>query len=52
MEKVYGEAYEGYERSIDTHVSNIRKKIEPDTSHSTYIGTVYGIGYKFIGTRE
>jgi two-component system OmpR family response regulator len=52
LEKVYGEAYEGYERSIDTHVSNIRKKIEPDTSHSTYIGTVYGIGYKFIGTRE
>ena len=52
LEKVYGEAYEGYERSIDTHVSNIRKKIEPHASHSTYIGTVYGIGYKFIGTKE
>lgn len=42
-----GEAFANYERSIDTHVSNLRKKIEEDTSNPKYIHTVYGIGYRF-----
>ena len=41
------ESYQGYERVIDTHVSNIRKKIEPNPAEPYYIQTVYGIGYKF-----
>ncbi|WP_028307834.1 response regulator transcription factor [Desulfitibacter alkalitolerans] len=41
-----GEAYEGYERSLDTHMSNLRKKIEKNPNKPKYIITVYGIGYK------
>ncbi|MGE5398597.1 MAG: response regulator transcription factor [Chitinophagales bacterium] len=47
LERVFGEDYEGYERSIDTHISNIRKKLEPDSPESSFIKTVYGVGYKF-----
>ncbi len=39
-------AFEGYERTIDVHIKNIRKKIEPDPSHPRYILTVWGLGYK------
>ena len=42
-----GESYAGYERAIDTHVSNLRKKIEPNPQNPIYILTVYGLGYKF-----
>ena len=42
-----GESYAGYERAIDTHVSNLRKKIEPNPQKPIYILTVYGLGYKF-----
>lgn len=41
--------YEGYERNIDTHIKNLRKKIESDTRQPTYILTVFGMGYKFGG---
>lgn len=47
MNSVMGEAFVNYERSIDTHVSNLRKKVEKDPSHPRYIHTVYGIGYRF-----
>ncbi len=36
----------GYERTIDSHVKNLRKKIEPDPEHPRYVITVYGVGYK------
>ena len=50
MEKAQGGyGFEGYERTIDTHVRNLRKKIEPEPAKPTYILTVYGIGYKFSG---
>jgi DNA-binding response OmpR family regulator len=39
-------SYEGYERTIDSHVKNLRKKIEPDPDHPKFIITVYGVGYK------
>lgn len=47
MDHTMGEAFINYERSIDTHVSNLRRKIEKDPGHPEYIHTVYGIGYRF-----
>ena len=43
---VQGYEYEGYERTIDAHVKNLRKKIEPDPRHPRYIETVFGTGYR------
>lgn len=40
-------AYEGYERTIDVHIRNLRAKIEPDSKHPRYVITVYGVGYRF-----
>ena len=47
LERIQGVAYEGYERTIDVHVRNLRAKIEPDDSDPQYIETVYGTGYRF-----
>jgi DNA-binding response OmpR family regulator len=47
MDSVMGEAFVQYDRSIDTHVSNLRKKVEIDPAKPKYIHTVYGIGYRF-----
>ena len=47
FEKLQGEAYEGYERTIDVHIRNLRVKIESDPGHPRYIETVYGVGYRF-----
>ena len=47
LESVSGDAYEGYERTIDVHVRNLRTKIEPEPSKPRYIQTVYGMGYRF-----
>jgi two-component system alkaline phosphatase synthesis response regulator PhoP len=47
LDRVQGAAYEGYERTIDVHIKNLRKKIEPDPRHPRYILTVYGAGYRF-----
>jgi DNA-binding response OmpR family regulator len=47
LDAAQGEAYEGYERTIDTHIKNIRAKNEPDPKNPHYIVTVYGVGYKF-----
>jgi DNA-binding response OmpR family regulator len=46
LDKVQGDAYEGYERTIDSHIKNIRKKLEIDPEHPRYIITVFGVGYK------
>ncbi len=46
LDRVQGDAYEGYERTIDSHVKNLRKKVEPDPEHPRYLITVYGVGYK------
>lgn len=51
IEKVYGMDYEGYDRTIDVHIKNIRKKIEEDTKNPKYIITVMKAGYKFGGER-
>jgi len=47
LERIHGHAFEGYDRSIDAHVKNLRRKLEPDPSEPRYIITVYGVGYKF-----
>ncbi len=47
LETVSGDAYEGYERTIDVHIRNLRTKIEPVPSQPRYIQTVYGMGYRF-----
>ena len=46
LDKLQGDAYEGYERTIDVHIRNLRTKIEPDPRNPRYIVTVYGIGYR------
>lgn len=52
VEKALGYQFEGYERSIDAHIKNIRQKIEDDPKNPLFILTVYGVGYKFIGRRD
>jgi DNA-binding response OmpR family regulator len=47
IEKALGYSYEGLERTVDSHVKNLRKKIEPDPGHPQYIETVFGVGYRF-----
>jgi DNA-binding response OmpR family regulator len=47
MEQAMGESFEGYERTIDAHVKNLRNKLEPDPKKPSYIHTVFGVGYKF-----
>jgi len=46
---ILGYDFEGYDRTIDAHIKNIRHKIEDDPKESQYIKTVYGVGYRFIG---
>lgn len=47
LDRLQGDAYEGYERTIDVHVRNLRTKIEPDASKPLYVETVFGVGYRF-----
>ena len=47
LDTVHGIAFESYERAIDAHIKNIRRKIEPNPREPRYILTVYGMGYKF-----
>ena len=47
LEVIHGNAFEAYERVVDAHIRNIRKKIEPDSENPIYILTVFGVGYKF-----
>ena len=44
---IHGVAFDGYDRSVDSHVKNLRRKIEPDPRRPSYIQTVYGVGYRF-----
>lgn len=51
INKVFGEDFEGFDRTIDVHIKNIRKKIEEDTKNPKYIITVTKVGYKFGGEK-
>ncbi len=48
IEKALGYDFEGFDRTIDVHILNLRRKLEPDPSHPKYIKTVYGVGYKLL----
>jgi DNA-binding response OmpR family regulator len=50
LDAVHGVAFESYERAIDTHIKNLRRKIEPNPREPRYILTVYGVGYKLADT--
>jgi DNA-binding response OmpR family regulator len=47
LDAMRGVSFESYERAIDAHVKNLRRKLEPDPRHPVYVLTVYGVGYKF-----
>jgi DNA-binding response OmpR family regulator len=47
LDAVHGVAFESYERAIDAHVKNIRRKLEPDPRAPRYLLTVFGVGYRF-----
>ncbi len=49
LEKALGYAYEGMGRALDTHIRNLRRKIEADPDNPTYIQTIYGVGYRLVG---
>ena len=51
-ERVLGFDSESLERTLDSHIKNLRRKIEPDPAQPLYIQTVYGIGYRFAGTHS
>lgn len=52
LDRVQGDAFEGYERTIDAHIKNLRQKIEPEPQKPRYILTVFGVGYKFQDRRD
>jgi DNA-binding response OmpR family regulator len=52
LDAVHGVAFESYERAIDAHVKNIRRKLEPDSREPRYLLTVHGVGYRFSDGRE
>lgn len=47
LERTQGFAYDGYERTVDVHIKNLRKKIEADPANPVYVLTVFGVGYRF-----
>jgi two-component system alkaline phosphatase synthesis response regulator PhoP len=52
IEKAFGYDFDGFDRTIDVHILNLRRKIEPDPRHPKYIKTVYGTGYKLAGGEQ
>jgi two-component system, OmpR family, alkaline phosphatase synthesis response regulator PhoP len=48
LDAIHGVAFESYERAIDAHVKNIRRKLEPDPRAPRYVLTVYGVGYRLV----
>lgn len=52
LEGVQGYSFEGYDRTVDSHIKNLRQKIETNPETPQYILTVFGVGYKFGGVRD
>jgi two-component system alkaline phosphatase synthesis response regulator PhoP len=48
IEKALGNDFNGFDRTIDVHILKLRRKLEPDSRHPKYIGTIYGAGYKLL----
>jgi DNA-binding response OmpR family regulator len=51
LDAIHGIAFESYERAIDSHIKNLRRKLEPDPRRPRYVLTVYGVGYRFVDDR-
>ena len=47
LSRLHGVAYDGYDRSVDAHIKNLRRKLERDPSNPFYVETVFGVGYRF-----
>ncbi|MBI2164866.1 MAG: response regulator transcription factor [Chloroflexi bacterium] len=47
MDKVFGSDFDGFDRAVDAHVYNLRRKLEPDPQRPSHIHTIYGVGYRF-----
>lgn len=47
LDALHGVAFESYERAVDAHMKNLRRKLEPDPANPRYLLTVYGVGYKY-----
>lgn len=52
IEKVQGDVFEGYERTVDSHIKNLRKKLDASMEQPHYIRTIYGVGYKLAGEQH
>jgi DNA-binding response OmpR family regulator len=52
LDAIRGVAFESYERAVDAHVKNLRRKLEDDPSRPRYVLTVYGVGYRFAEESE
>jgi two-component system alkaline phosphatase synthesis response regulator PhoP len=52
LDAIHGLSFESYERAIDAHVKNLRRKLEPDPSRPRFVLTVYGVGYRFAEEAE
>jgi DNA-binding response OmpR family regulator len=52
LDAVHGVAFESYERAIDAHIKNMRRKIEPDPRNPRYLQTVFGVGYRFADPHQ
>jgi DNA-binding response OmpR family regulator len=52
LNAVHGDAMEAFERAIDAHIKNMRRKIEPDPHNPRYLLTVFGVGYRFADARR
>ena len=52
LELAYDVNYAGFDRTVDAHIKNLRRKIEPDPRSPTYVLTIYGVGYKFAENLE
>jgi DNA-binding response OmpR family regulator len=51
LDALHGVAFESYERAIDSHIKNLRRKLEPDPRQPRYVLTVYGVGYRLADDR-
>ena len=50
--RALGVDFEGVERTLDSHIRNLRQKLEPDPTNPTYVQTVYGVGYRLAEAAE
>jgi DNA-binding response OmpR family regulator len=52
LDAIHGEAFDAYERAVDVHIKNIRRKLEPQPQRPRYVLTVFGVGYRLAEASE